>query len=184
MELKTSRIAPLPETQWDEETRELMEQARRGDRILNIFRTLAHHPKLLKRWRVFGGHLLNKSSLPARERELLILRIAWLQRGEYEWGQHSQIGKDAGLTDAEILRITQGPEAADWDEFDATLLRAVDELHANARLSDAVWQALTARYHTQQMLDLLFTVGQYQMLALVLNSIGVQLEEDTEGFPS
>ena len=102
MELKTPRIAPLPETQWDEETRELMEQARRGDRILNIFRTLAHHPKLLKRWRVFGGHLLYNSSLPARERELLILRIAWLQRGEYEWGQHSQIGKDAGLTDVEI----------------------------------------------------------------------------------
>ena len=183
METKLPRLAPLDESEWDDETRELLTRTQMHGRVLNIFRTLAHHPKLLKRWLVFGNHLLGKSTLPPRERELLILRIAWLRRAEYEWGQHVLIGKQAGLTDEEIERVAAGPSAAGWHEFDATLLRAVDELHAEARLSDATWQALAARYDTQQMLDLLFTVGQYDMLAMVLNSLGVQLDEGITGFP-
>jgi len=176
------RLEPLAESQWDGELLEILEKSRMRGRVLNIFRTLAHHPKLLKRWQVFGGHLLNKSTLPPRDRELLILRIAWLRRGEYEWGQHAIIGKQAGLTDEEIRLIPEGPEAAGWAEQDRLLLLAVEDLHADSRLSDAVWEALSARYTKQQILDLLFTVGQYAMLAMVLNSLGVQLDEGIEGF--
>ena len=101
MLLKEPRVAPLPESEWGEEVRELMGRTTRepGEPVLGIFATLAHHPKLLKRWTVFGSHVLYKSTLPARERELLILRIGWLCRAEYEWAQHVGIGKRAGLTD-------------------------------------------------------------------------------------
>lgn len=150
--------------------------------VFNIFRTLAHHPKLLERWMVFGTHILNKSSLPPRERELVILRIGWLCRSEYEWGQHVLIGRLAGLTDEEILRIKAGPEEAGWSDLDSALLRAVDELHAEAFISDPTWQALAAQLTNQQLLDLIFTVGQYNMVAMALNTLGVQLDEGVPGF--
>jgi alkylhydroperoxidase family enzyme len=184
MFLRQPRIEPLAEEQWDDETRDLLERSRVEGRVLNIFRTLAVHPKLLKRWLVFGAHVLFKSSLPLRERELLILRIGWLCRAEYEWGQHVVIGKKAGLTDEEIDRVKEGPDAPGWGEFDATLLRAVDELRANAFISDAVWNALAATYNTQQLLDLIFTVGQYNLVSMALNTLGVRLDEGVAGFES
>ena len=182
MHLVQPRIKPLPESEWDAETRELMQSLRRDGHVYNIFLTLAHHPQLLKRWLVFAGHVLNKSSLPAREREIAILRMGWLCRAQYEWGHHVAIGKQAGLSDDDIKRIAEGPGAAGLDAFDATLLRAVDELHANTFIGDATWKALAERYSAQQLLDFLFTAGQYKMVSMVLNSIGVQLEEGFEGF--
>ena len=176
------RVPPLQQSEWDDETRELMESLRREGHVYNIFSTLGRHPQLLKRWLVFAGHVLNKSTLPAREREIAILRMGWLCRAEYEWGHHVAIGKQVGLSDDDINRITEGPDAAGLDPFEATLLRAVDELHANTFIGDATWKALTERYNTQQVFDFLFTAGQYKMVSMVLNSIGVQLEEGFEGF--
>src|SRR5258706_1519149 len=143
MRLKKPRVAPLLQAEWDEETREVLAPLSGFGRVLNIFGTLAHHPKLLKRWLVFGNHVLGKSTVPAREREILILRIGWLCQAEYEWGQHAAIGRQTGLTDEEIRRIARGPAAPGWSEFDATLLRAADELHGDACLSDATWKALS-----------------------------------------
>lgn len=183
MNLTEPRINPLPESNWDEETRELMESLKRDGQVYNIFATLARHPQLLKRWLVFGGHVLSKSTLPAREREIAILRMGWLCRAEYEWGHHVAIGKQAGLSNDDISRIAEGPEAAGLDPFEATLLRAVDELHANTFIGDSTWKALADRYNTQQVLDLLFAAGQYKLVSMVLNSVGVQLEEGFEGFP-
>ncbi len=106
MRLNEPRIAPLDDEEIDPELR-----AQFGDRpVLNIFRTLAHHPKLMKRWLVFGSHVLGKSTLPPRARELVILRIGWLCRAEYEWAQHVAIGRSAGLSDEEIERIAEGPD--------------------------------------------------------------------------
>jgi len=182
MNLTEPRVGPLADEQLDEETRRILDRARMRGRVMNIFRTLAHHPKLLERWMVFGTHVLNKSTLPAREREMLILRIGWLCRSEYEWGQHVLIGKAAGLTDEEIERIKAGPDAAGWTEQEASLLRAVDELRADAFISDPTWQALSARLNRQQLLDLIFTVGQYNLVSMALNSLGVQLDEGIPGF--
>jgi 4-carboxymuconolactone decarboxylase len=182
MRLSKPRLEPTTEADWDDETRETLERLKVDGRVFNIFRTLAAHPKLLKQWLVFGNYILNKSTLPPRERELLILRIGWLCRAEYEWGQHVVIGKRVGLTDEEIDRIKEGPEAAGWSEFDATLLRAVDELRAQAFISNAVWSALSARYDAQQLLDLVFTVGQYNLVSMALNTLGVRLDEGIEGF--
>jgi 4-carboxymuconolactone decarboxylase len=184
MRLTKPRLEPLAEEKWDDETREMLERLKVDGRVFNIFRTLAAHPKLLKKWLVFGNHILNKSTLPPRERELLILRVGWLCRAEYEWGQHVVIGKKAGLTDDEIDRIKEGPDAPGWSEFDATLLRAVDDLRAQSFISDAVWDALAATYDTPQLLDLIFTVGQYNLVSMALNTLGVRLDEGVAGFES
>ena len=182
MRLKQPRIEPLPEEQWSEEALELQAKAQMNGRTLNIFKTLAHHPRLLKRWMVFGNHVLFRSTLPPRDRELVILRIGWLCQAEYEWGQHVLIGKQAGLTDDEIARIKLASDDAGWSEFDAALIRATDELHEDACLSDATWQTLTTRYDTQQMMDLIFAIGQYNLVSMALNSLGVQLDEGIPGF--
>jgi alkylhydroperoxidase family enzyme len=182
--LAKPRLEPLAESDWSEEVRELLGgAARAGGRTLNIFATLAHHPKLLKRWLVFGNHVLGKSSLPARERELAILRVGWLCRAEYEFGQHVVIARGSGIGDAEIERVTQGPDAPGWSADDAALLRAVDELHGDAFIGDATWQALARRWNTQQLIDLIFTVGQYQLVSMALNTLGVQLDPGVPGFP-
>ena len=166
------------------EPREILDRSRIHGHTLNIFATLIHHPKLMKRWQVFGNHVLNKSTLPPRDRELLILRIGWLCRSEYEFGQHVVIGKQAGLSAQEIERVTRGPDAKGWDPFDSTLLRATDELHGEAFLSDATWDELAARYDTTQLFDLVFTVGQYNLVSMALNTLGVQQDKGFPGFPS
>ena len=182
--LTTPRVPPLDESQWSDEVRELLDGLMRaGGRVLNIFGTLAHHPGLMKRWLVFGNHVLGKNTLSPRDRELAILRIGWLCRSEYEWGQHVVIGRGAGISDEEILRVAEGPDAPGWSEGDAVLLRAVDELHDDAMIGDATWKALSDRYDTQQLLDLVFTVGQYNLVSMALNTLGVQLDEGIEGFP-
>jgi alkylhydroperoxidase family enzyme len=150
--------------------------------VLNIYRTLARHPKLAKRWLVFGSHVLGKNTLDPRAREILILRTGWRCKSEYEWGQHARIGKQTGLSDDEIRRIARGPDAPGWDAFDATLLRAADELHDDSFIGDATWQALSVRYGEQQLIDLIFTVGQYTLVCMALNTLGVQLEDGTPGF--
>jgi alkylhydroperoxidase family enzyme len=184
MAADTPRVAPLPREQWNDEVREILDATQMGGRVLNIFQTLAHHPKLMKRWLVFGNHVLFKSTLSPRERELLILRTGWNCRAEYEWGQHVVIGKQVGISDAEIERIARGPDAPGWDAFEAVLLRAADELHRDSRIGDATWSALSRRYDTQQLVDLIFTVGQYTLVSMALNSLGVQLDEGIPGFPA
>ena len=176
MRLTTPRIPPLPESEWNDEVRELLPK---GSRPLNIFTTLVRHPKLLKRWTVFGGHILSKSSLPARERELLILRVGHLCKSAYEFHQHTRIGLDAGLTQAEIENLTQ--PTANWSEADATLIRACDELHSDQMISDETWQKLRTRWDEKQVFDLLFTVGQYTLVSMFLNTIGVQIESSSKG---
>lgn len=183
MDPKSPRIDPLPESQWNDEARQLLEPLRRGGRVFNIFSTLARHPNLLRRWLVFANHILAKSTLPARDRELAILRIAWLSRAEYEWGHHCVIGKDTGIDDDEIRRITRGPTAEGWDPFDALLIEAVDELNRDTRISDSTWRSIAQRYSEEQMIDFVFTVGQYKLVSMALNSIGVVLEEGFKGFP-
>jgi 4-carboxymuconolactone decarboxylase len=183
MRLETPRIPPVTdEASLDDEARELLRSTSPGPAV-NIFRTLARHPKLFKRWLVFANHVLFKSTLPARDREILILRTGWRCRAEYEWGQHVVIGKAVGLSDDEIARIAGGSDASGWDPFDAALVRAADELHDDNFVSDETWNALSARYTPHQLMDMVFVVGQYTLVSMALNTFGVQLDPGVEGFP-
>ena len=176
---KSPRLAPKPSAEWDDETRGII-----GDSSLNIFATLAHHPKLMKRWMVFGNHVLAKNTLPAREREILILRTGWNCRAPYEWGQHVVIGRASGLADDEIERIAAGPDAPGWDAFDATLVRAADELHVDQSLTDATYADLSTHYDAQQLLDVVFTVGQYHLVSMALNTFRVERDDTATGVPT
>lgn len=184
MRLDTPRVNPLGKADWDEEVRQIFD--RNGDRdendVFNIFKTLAHHPKLMKRWMPFANHILFKSTLSPRDREIAILRIGWLCKAEYEWAQHVVIGKEAGLVDADIKAIANGPSDPHWGEKERLLLQAADELRADAFVSDATWNALAGHYSTQQLMDLVFTVANYNLVSMVLNSLGVQLDDGLEGF--
>ncbi len=176
------RIEPLAEADRDDQARELLAGVGAG-RASNIFTTLVRHPGLFRRWSPFAGKLLRGGKLPARERELAILRAAWRCRAGYEWAHHVDIGRQAGLTTEEIDRVPAGPEASGWAPFDAAVLRAVDELHDDACLSDATWAALAERYDERQLIELPMLVGHYTLLAYTLNSLGVQPEEGSTTLP-
>ena len=186
MRLSKARIAPLDETQWDDEARKVMAPfTGDGDalpRTLNIFKTLSNHPALMRRWLVFANHILGKSTLAVRERELVILRIGYLCQAGYEWGQHVLIARQAGMTDDEIRSCQSGPDTPGLTELDRLLLRATDELHADAHVSDATWADLSKHLSTQQLMDLVFTVGQYNLVSMALNSFGVQPDEGLPGW--
>jgi alkylhydroperoxidase family enzyme len=182
MRLSEPRVAPLEAEQWDEQAREAMAPFVQQGRAWNIFRTLANHPDLMRRWLVFGNHILGKSSLPVRERELVILRIGYLCQAGYEWGQHVQIARQAGMSDDEIRTAKTGPETPGLSELDRLLLRATDELHADAHVTDATWAGLSEHLTTQQLMDMVFTVGQYNLVSMALNSFGVQLDEGLPGW--
>ena len=182
--LNEPRLAPLTESQWNEEQIKLLAPLKREDgSVLNIFTTIGRHPKLFDRYSTFAWYVLLEQTLPARDREILILRIGWLCQAKYEFGQHTLSGKSVGLTDEEIFRITKGPNEPEWSTFDAALIRASDELYNDAIISDETWKILSERYNEKQLIDVIFTIGQYNLVSWTLNSMGVQLDKGVPGFP-
>ena len=182
MRLKQPRIPALESDQWAPEAAELMQPFVDQGRVFNIFKTLANHPDLAKRWMVFANHILGKSTLSVRDREMVILRIGYLCQAGYEWGQHVLIARQAGMSDDEIRLCQSGPETPGISELDKALLSATDELHADAHVSDATWEVLSKHYNQQQMMDLVFTIGQYNLVSMALNSFGVQPDEGLPGW--
>jgi 4-carboxymuconolactone decarboxylase len=174
------RIPPLTD-ELDDQARELVDLVAGGPAAQNIFTTLVRHPGLFRRWIPFAGKLL-AGKLPARDRELLILRTGYRCGSVYEWGQHVVIGRAAGITEDELPRIQEGPEADGWSARDAVLLRAADELHDDSCISDATWHALTAIYDEPQMIEIPMLVGHYHLVAYTLRSLGVQREPGVPGF--
>ncbi len=186
--LKEPRINPLPESEWTPEQQKLLNSLKMpqiGNRVINILTTMAHHPVMTEKFlNGFGPYINRESTLPPRDREILILRIGWHCQAEYEFGWHSLIGKSVGLTDVEIKRITEGPKAPGWEPFDATLLQATDELYYDAFITDVTWNTLAKRYNRKQLMDVVATVGQYNLVSMMLNTFGVQLEDPKmPGFP-
>lgn len=144
----------------------------------NLYKTLVHHVELYNNWSPLGRVMLNASTLPARDREIIMLRMGWLCQSEYEWAQHARIAtaENIGMTAEEIHRIAAAPDSAEWTAFERTLMDMVDELRYDAMISDATWQALRSRYSEQEVMDALFTAAQYQLVSMALNSLGIQLD--------
>jgi alkylhydroperoxidase family enzyme len=187
MRLTKPRFAPLSDAELSPEQDEALKDFRPGP-VLNIFRTLARAPKALTRFNAWGGYVLSRrNDLPAREREIVILRTGYLCKSGYEWTQHYRIGLREGLTTDEIARIKQGADAG-WSAADAALIRASDELHADQFIQDATWTELGQHFSDKQRMDVVFTAGQYTQVSMILNTFGVQLDEgqtldpDLKGF--
>ncbi|WP_421996239.1 carboxymuconolactone decarboxylase family protein [Reyranella sp.] len=163
------------------EDRATVEKNAMNGQVFNIFKVLAHHPALLKRWTPFAGHILSKQTLPFRDRELLILRIGWLNQAEYEFAQHEQIARRGGISEEDIARLKEGPKAKGWSAKEAALLQVADDLFENSVVSDATWETMSKSYSTEQLMDAVFTVGQYNLVSWALNSLGVPLDDFLPG---
>lgn len=147
-----------------------------GRNARNVYGSLISHPDFAEKFSPYGRYILRESSLPPRDRELLILRTGWRNQALYEWEHHKTIGLAAGVSAEEIEAITRNPDSGDWSSFDAALLRAADELKDDAFISDKTWNTLSSRYTGEQMVDVIATVGNYSFVCMFLNSLGVQLE--------
>jgi alkylhydroperoxidase family enzyme len=151
---------------------------------LNITRTIGQNPALLKAWGTFATYILGPDlSLAPRQRELAILRVGWNHQAGYEWGHHVAIARSIGMTDADIVAVQQAPAPSHLDELECLVLQAADDVKAHAEISGATWERLKVHYSDQQMLDLIFTIGQYTMVCIALKSIRVPLEEGFTGLP-
>ncbi len=181
------RIPPLPESEFSEKLQPILEvrppglDGRLADN--NIFPTLAHHEVLFRAWLPFGNALLSRGVLDPRERELLILRTGYNCRSAYEWGQHVRISEAVGIEREEIIRVAAGPDADGFSATDRALLRAADELHARAKISDDTWAELAEIYDERGLIEIAMLVGHYHMVAFALNSLEVELDEGLEGLP-
>ncbi|MCY3910604.1 MAG: carboxymuconolactone decarboxylase family protein [bacterium] len=195
------RIAPLELPEWTPEAFAAMEpmrppagstyDKRKSDRKQQVRRpnnalsVMAHYPELAKAFMEFNRHLLYFNTLSERVIELAVLRVAWRRRSEYEWVQHAASALEVGLADEEIDR-TAVDSIDGWAPQDALVLRAVDELHHDHTWSDGTWSELAEAFDTRQVMDLLFTIGAYDTLAVAFNCFDLPLDPELEGkgFPS
>jgi 4-carboxymuconolactone decarboxylase len=190
--LSEPRIPPRPTDEWDAEVDDALGAlrppgsppreagaARPSSNIIGIF---AQYPALAKAFFTFNSHLF-RSSLSARHREILTVRVGWLRHAEYEWAQHVRMAKQVGLTDEEVEAINVGPDSPVWGPEDGAVLRAVDELVNDRYISDDTWKQLAGYLDRKQVMDLAFTVGAYDLLGMAMNTFGVQLDPGLPEFP-
>ena len=168
------RIPPLPESEWDETVAGVV----KATGPLNVITTIARHPDLFKAWIGLGTMLLTKGSLPARDRELAILRTAHNCACTYEWTHHAALGRDAGLTDGELTALESGLDEHFWAPRDRAIVSAADELHFAGTLNDVSWAALADHFDEPGLIELVMLIGHYEMIAYTLNALGVQLEAE------
>lgn len=148
--------------------------------IDDYFRTVAKHPGIFRR-QLETGTTLFTGRLPPRDRELAVLRVGWLLRAPYEWGEHVKIAKRYGVAPDEIERVIEGSTAAGWSEHETAILRAVEELLAEQAMSDATWDVLTRTWDEPQLIEFLAMVGHYVATALLQNALRVRLTDDNPG---
>lgn len=192
MRMSSPRIPPLSPADWNEEQSALLGidisdlQSKIGHegKVFNVLKTLVRYPALLKAWLGFANHILFNSSLSPRDREIVILRIGWLCQSGYEFGQHILMGMDAGLGEDEIKAIAEGSTAANWSSAERVLISATDELHGDAFVGDTTYAELEKHFSENQILDMVFTVGQYNMVSMALNTAGVQLDDGIPEYKS
>ena len=184
------RIPALPPSDWPESMREALAamvppnprhpllRTKGRPKALNALGTLAHHPDLARCFHNFNGHVIYGTTLTLRQRELLVLRIATRRDSAYEWAQHAVLAADVGISPEELDRVVEGPDARGWSPLEAALLRAADELLADAFVADETWATLAGELDVQQLMDVVFTVGAYDVVAMAFRSFGIELDDD------
>lgn len=176
------RIAPAPRTGHREDVQKALDAAIGSTGAQNVFRTIARNPGLYLRYGAFAGKLFSGGKLSVRDRELVILRVAWLCDSEYEWAQHARIGREIGLDEFQLADIRVGSTAPSWNEWDGAVLRATEELVLEHTVSKESWDALRRGYEDEQMIEFLFLAGSYVMLAGFLNAAEVEIEPGYSGW--
>jgi alkylhydroperoxidase family enzyme len=152
-----------------------------GTAAPNIFTTLGRHRSLFRRWLRFAGALMPGGRLPRADTELMILRTAHNCASDYEWRAHENLARNAGLTADQVQQVRLGPDAAGFSTRQRLLVQATDELHVNRVLSDETWSELRGQLSDPELIELCMLVGHYEMLAMTLNSLGVQPDPPLPG---
>ena len=191
---RAPRITPLPTEEWSAEAvaalraafgdaaaERLLSTGSDAPRVPNVLTTLMRHPDLAGPFLAYNTVLLNAPSIEPRQRELMILRVAWRTRSTYEWAQHVRMAQSCGITADEIDAIPEGADAELWPPLEADLLVATDELLKDYRIADGTWARLEDRLDERQLMELSFVVGTYACLAMVFNSLGLQLDPELHG---
>jgi alkylhydroperoxidase family enzyme len=145
---------------------------------LNALGVLARYPELSRAYNTFSGQIMYGSTLSARHRELLVLRVAAVRDAEYQWRQHVASASDNDVDADEVARAAAGPDAPGWSDVERALLRAVDELLGDALIADETWAVLAGALNEHELMDVVFTVGAYDVLAMALRTFGVPLDDD------
>ena len=140
--------------------------------------TFAHHPALANAFSPLNIHLLTNNSLPVKQRQIAIMRTAWICNATYMWSSHLRTSVRAGLSPEMYGPIQNGADDPYFTEFERTVIRATEELVRHHYISEANWQRLGKEWNKQQLLDFMFTVGCYGMVAGVMNSAGVERQEE------
>ena len=148
--------------------------------INDYFRTVAKHPEVFRRQLEMGTTLFT-GRLSPRDRELAVLRIAWLLGAPYEWGEHVVIAKRYGVTTDEVERVTQGSTAPGWSAHEAAILAGVEELLSNQSIRDETWATLAATWDEARLIEFPTMVGAYVATALVQNALRIRLSEGNPG---
>jgi 4-carboxymuconolactone decarboxylase len=173
------RIPQITPPEWTDAVREVMLIFESGPDN-NIVKTFAQHPDLAKPFLIFNRYLLRAATLPVRLRQIAILRVAWTRRAGYMWASHLRVSIGLGMTAADFAAVKDGAGSAHWSELERWIVVAVDELREDSQLEDPTWTALHQHLDHRQILDFLFTVGTYILLALVFNAIRIEREPELQ----
>jgi alkylhydroperoxidase family enzyme len=157
--------------------------ANRGQYTANVVGTLGLNPEFSKAFSALGRYVVIEASTPRRQRELVILRTGWNCGAQYEFGQHTIFGREAGVTEAEIVALTRPLITFPWAEEDRILLEMADELYTDCCVTDATWAKLAARWTPSEILEFIAAVGMYFLISSILNTFGVELDEGVPGWP-
>jgi alkylhydroperoxidase family enzyme len=181
MRLREPRIKPLAENEASDGQKAIIEKFPPFARNLNLFRTILRYPDAFKALSTWGNYIQSaKNDLPPRKKEIVILRTSVRDKAAYEWSHHYRIGQEAGLSIEEIDAIKAGVDEFPWDASERVLLLAVDELNADAFISDATWKTLAKHYSEKQILDVVLTCSHYSQIGKIVNSLGIQLDDGTQ----
>jgi AhpD family alkylhydroperoxidase len=140
----------------------------------NLFLTMGRAPRLFRGWLRFAGRLMPGGTLPRRDTELIILRVAHLRGCAYEFEHHRRLAARAGVTASDVARVQVGASAEGWTARERVLLGAVDELHERHDLDDATWAALRGQLDEARCVEFLLLVGHYEMLATFITTLRIE----------
>ncbi|HMF82326.1 MAG TPA: carboxymuconolactone decarboxylase family protein [Acidimicrobiia bacterium] len=187
------RIAPLRIDEWsreavaalraafgDDAAERLLSAESDAPRMPNVLATLMRHPALAGPFLGYNAVLLNTPAVEPRLRELMVLRVAWHTRCEYEWAQHVRMAQACGVTTDEIDAVAYGADADQWSPIEADLLTATDQLLDGYRIEDRTWARLAEHFDERQLMELAFVVGTYTCLAMAFNSFGLELDPELD----
>jgi 4-carboxymuconolactone decarboxylase len=185
MSSRLPRVPQITRAEWTDAVRDVFgvlegRAARENGSENHVIKTFAQHPALAVPFLRFNRHLLNDSTMPVRLRQLAILRVAWTRRAEYMWASHMRFSLSLGLSPEDFAAVKSGPDDPRWSEAERSVLRAVEQLRDASDLDDAAWDALARHLDRRQIMDFLFTVGAYLLLALAFNAMRIELEPELQ----